>query len=602
MLEEDSFGVPPRRTPSLASRRRTPSLSQAPDPTGSPQTIVSDTKPDDRRTISPPEYRTGVAQTAGDGRTASPRNFSTGFARTTDDRRTSSPRKYSTDIARTTDDGRTTSPRNFSTGISQTIDEGRASSHRDYGAGIAETTGDSRRSSRGDYVAGIAQSTDDEYDDENDDGDATASEAEPLEPVLHEAQVDLQPLSITAQVIAAEINEKRGFEPSVTSASSVSQDAKSSGASSTSKMPEFFGHAVFQTVLHNPTIAHQLLNFAQSRLCGENMEFLARVNKYHALLNEVSKAIFEIHKDFISNSAPSQINLTEHHFLRVNSEMKTSLTSTLPALESIFVNAQLDIERLVYTDVYPKFVRHQMSVSAAKALGGDRSKYGGLGDCFVLTDPAKADNPIVYATDGFVKVTGYSRNEIIPRNCRFLQCRQTDQSAVRRLKASIDKREEYVELLLNQKKNGEPFWNLLYTTPLFDRNGKLVFFLGGQINCSTTVNRESDVLRILAQSKDTDEDAASRVMSPQLVKPPRSRSILNAFRTNSRSNIQPRAPGMENSLLDTLEDKDLKSQMNTFYNAYSNVCRSSTPFLDAAALHTAIRSRADYSLVHHHQL
>ncbi len=50
------------------------------------------------------------------------------------------------------------------------------------------------------------------------------------------------------------------------------------------------------------------------------------------------------------------------------------------------------------------FVRHQMGVSAAKALGSDQSKYGGLGDCFVLTDPTKADNPIVFASDGFVKV------------------------------------------------------------------------------------------------------------------------------------------------------------------------------------------------------
>ena len=74
----------------------------------------------------------------------------------------------------------------------------------------------------------------------------------------------------------------------------------------------------------------------------------------------------------------------------------------------------------------------------------------------------KADNPIVFASDGFVNVTGYSRSEVVPRNCRFLQGNYTDRNATRRLKASIDAREETVELLLNYKKNGEPFWNLLY--------------------------------------------------------------------------------------------------------------------------------------------
>jgi len=73
-----------------------------------------------------------------------------------------------------------------------------------------------------------------------------------------------------------------------------------------------------------------------------------------------------------------------------------------------------------------------------------------------------ADNPIVFASDGFVSVTGYSRTDVVPRNCRFLQGNYTDKTATMRLKASIESREETVELLLNYKKSGEPFWNLLY--------------------------------------------------------------------------------------------------------------------------------------------
>ena len=106
--------------------------------------------------------------------------------------------------------------------------------------------------------------------------------------------------------------------------------------------------------------------------------------------------------------------------------------------------------------------------------------------------------------------------------------------------------------------------------PLYDQHGKLVFFLGGQINCSTTVHSTSDVLRILGQSKDTDEEAAARAASPSAVRPPRTRSILNPFRS-SRQTAAPRAAGMENVLLDRLEEMPLKSQMNSFYTAYSNV-------------------------------
>lgn len=454
-------------------------------------------------------------------------------------------------------------------------------------------------SSINDY--GIALSTDDRNDTPQGNGSRSPRSHRSPEPILHEAQVDLHSLHSGTQspgpAIPADIRSG-GFAPSITSdsMSGVSHYARSNnGGVSASKMPEFFSQAVFQTVLHNPTISHQLLKFGQQRLCGENMEFLQRVNRYHALLHEVSKAVAEIHKEFISNNAQSQINLPEHLLVKANAEMKATLKSTLPMLESVFVPSQADIERLVYTDIYPRFVRHQMSVSAAKALGGDRGKYAGLGDCFVLTDPAKADNPIVYASDGFVKVTGYSRNEIIPRNCRFLQGAHTDQSAVRRLKYAIDKRQDSVELLLNQKKNGEPFWNLLYMTPLYDGNGKLVFFLGGQINCSTTIHSASDVLRILAQSKDTDEDAAAQVQTLQPIKPPRARSILSAFRSNSRASIPQRAPGMENKLLDKLEEMPLKSQMNTFYTAYSNVSHFSVRI-------AWDRSVADTAAVYYSQL
>lgn len=360
------------------------------------------------------------------------------------------------------------------------------------------------------------------------------------------------------------------YAPSLSSSSQMTSHTTISGSLG-NKMPDFFSHEVFQTVLHNPTTAHQLRLFSETRLCGENMTFLESVEKHRAMLNDVAKIMFEIHRDFISPKAMTQINISDNLLLKANKDLKTSLSSTLPKLESVFVDAQNEIERLVSFDIYPRFVRHQMTKSAAKALSGDRSKYAGLGDCFVLTDPSKADQPIVFASDGFVKVTGYPRNEIIPRNCRFLQCRQTDKSSVKRLRSAIDKRQESVEILLNQTKDGKPFWNLLYTTPLFDAHGNVVFFLGGQVNCSTTIHSQSDILRVLALPDDVDEDKEPSLIGPvPVTKSSRGERILSAFRSSSRPAV-PRPAGMENAVLGKMDKQDIKSQMDTFQSAYSKV-------------------------------
>ena len=393
-----------------------------------------------------------------------------------------------------------------------------------------------------------------------------ASEHRPAKP-----PDDLRKLDFNLEPIDENIQDASEYEPSVSSVSRVSERTGISGSSG-SRLADFFAGEVIQVVLHNPTTAHALLKFSQTRLCGENMEFLEKVDRYHTLLNEVAKTMFEIHKEFISSSAPNQINIPQPILTKLNKDLKTSLSSTLPKLESVFVDSQTDIERLVSMDIYPRFVRHQMTMSAPQALAGDRNKYAGLGDCFILTDPARADNPIVFASDGFVKVTGYTRNEIIPRNCRFLQFQHTDRTAIKRLKDAIGKREESVELILNQKKNGEPFWNLLYTTPLFDARGNVVFFLGGQINCSTTVHSASDILRVLAQSSDTDEDKTNGLISPTEQKQStRSSRIFSAFRSNSKPALQLQEPGMEKKVLDKIEILNLKKQMATFYTAYSKV-------------------------------
>ncbi|QOS12670.1 receiver/sensor box histidine kinase [Haloferax gibbonsii] len=97
----------------------------------------------------------------------------------------------------------------------------------------------------------------------------------------------------------------------------------------------------------------------------------------------------------------------------------------------------------------------------------------------VLTDPDQADNPIVYVNDEFTDITGYSRDEVLGRNCRFLQGEETDEAAVAELRAAVDEREPVTTELLNYRKDGTEFWNRVRIAPIFD-DGSVDLFVGFQ--------------------------------------------------------------------------------------------------------------------------
>jgi PAS domain S-box-containing protein len=247
-------------------------------------------------------------------------------------------------------------------------------------------------------------------------------------------------------------------------------------------------------------------------------------------------------------------------------------------MDSIFLDAQRSIEKLLADDAYPRFVKHQATIQATTALAQHRERFEGLGDCFCLTDPTIADNPIIYASDGFVSVTGYSRKEIVPRNCRFLQGELTNPSSTRRLKASIAACEETVELLLNYRKNGDPFWNLLYVSPLYNERGEVSFFLGGQMNCSTTIHSCTDVLRILSVNDDEfDRLDASRSTRTSTSRSESGTKTRSSFFTSYRKYKAPERVdirdevGMEQKLLNRVGRMSFKTQVEAFYTAYSKV-------------------------------
>lgn len=109
----------------------------------------------------------------------------------------------------------------------------------------------------------------------------------------------------------------------------------------------------------------------------------------------------------------------------------------------------------------------------------------------VITDPRKADNPIIFVNDAFARLTGYSREETLGKNCRFLQGPGTNANDVRRLKQAIAERRSVELDLLNYKRDGSIFWNRLLISPVFEGD-ELVYFFATQYD----VTRERAVKAI----------------------------------------------------------------------------------------------------------
>ncbi len=102
----------------------------------------------------------------------------------------------------------------------------------------------------------------------------------------------------------------------------------------------------------------------------------------------------------------------------------------------------------------------------------------------VISDPRQADNPIVMANKAFLDSTGYGVDEVIGRNCRFLQGPGTDPKTVDTIRqAIIDERILTIEIL-NYRKDGSSFWNELYLNPIHDDDGQLIYFFASQLDVS----------------------------------------------------------------------------------------------------------------------
>jgi PAS domain S-box-containing protein len=107
----------------------------------------------------------------------------------------------------------------------------------------------------------------------------------------------------------------------------------------------------------------------------------------------------------------------------------------------------------------------------------------------VISNPRLPDNPIVACNAAFEALTGYAKDEIIGRNCRFLRGEGTEPELTQQLRAGIAARLPVMVEILNYRKDGTPFRNAVMIAPIFDGEGELEYYLGSQVEIAdATVN------------------------------------------------------------------------------------------------------------------
>ncbi len=105
----------------------------------------------------------------------------------------------------------------------------------------------------------------------------------------------------------------------------------------------------------------------------------------------------------------------------------------------------------------------------------------------VIADVNQPKQPLIYCNPAFEKITGYSSEEVIGYNCKFLQGKDTDPEAVETIRHALKNQTGCCVILRNYRKDGTPFWNELTISPVFDRQGNLTHFVGVQSDISEKV-------------------------------------------------------------------------------------------------------------------
>lgn len=118
-----------------------------------------------------------------------------------------------------------------------------------------------------------------------------------------------------------------------------------------------------------------------------------------------------------------------------------------------------------------------------------------------ISDATQADNPLIFINPAFTSLTGYRSEDVLGKNCRFLQGQETDPDTVAKIRQAIKAERSITVEMINYRKDGTPFWNELSINPIFDDQGDLTNFVG--VQADITSRKQADIERdqLLAETQ-----------------------------------------------------------------------------------------------------
>ncbi|RKR04263.1 PAS domain S-box-containing protein [Kushneria sinocarnis] len=120
-------------------------------------------------------------------------------------------------------------------------------------------------------------------------------------------------------------------------------------------------------------------------------------------------------------------------------------------------------------------------------------------DGIVVAEKEGNENILIYVNQGFERLTGYSAEDILYRDCRFLQNGDNQQPGLDRIRDSLNEGLPCREVIRNYRSDGSMFWNELSITPVHDEQDQLLYFVGVQKDVTSLVEAQQELERLRAR-------------------------------------------------------------------------------------------------------
>lgn len=169
-----------------------------------------------------------------------------------------------------------------------------------------------------------------------------------------------------------------------------------------------------------------------------------------------------------------------------------------------------------------------------------------VGTGVVIADALAPNCPVIYVNTAFTTITGYTMEEVIGRNCNFLQGKDTEKEHIERIRAALKQQSRIQLEILNYRKNHEPFWNELVISPLHDEDGITTHFIGLQ----TDITHRQQLMQSEQQSRDILEKVLQYLKDAVIVMRPE-QSHLHPVMMNDAA--RPLFASLEHSVLPQLD-------------------------------------------------